>query len=320
MSPLRIVFMGTPEFAVSSLDAIFHSEHEVVGVVTVPDKPAGRGQKLQQSAVKQYAVEKNIPVLQPEKLRSEDFLRDLHALNADLFVVVAFRMLPEVVWQMPPKGTFNLHGSLLPRYRGAAPINWAVINGDSKTGVTTFFLKHEIDTGNIIYQEEVVITAEDNAGSIHDKLMVVGAKLVVKTLDAISQGAAPIVSQEELIAKGYEPLHAPKIFKEDCKVDWSKDVTSIHNLVRGLSPYPAAWSELVKSDELLSMKIFKTEKEVTEHDYTVGTLLTDARSFLRVACVDGFLSILELQLAGKKRMPIRDFLLGFKNIADYMVK
>lgn len=320
MSPLRIVFMGTPEFAVSSLDAIFHSEHEVVGVVTVPDKPAGRGQKLQQSAVKQYAVEKNIPVLQPEKLRSEDFLLDLHALNADLFVVVAFRMLPEVVWQMPPKGTFNLHGSLLPRYRGAAPINWAVINGDSKTGVTTFFLKHEIDTGNIIYQEEVAITAEDNAGSIHDKLMVVGAKLVVKTLDAISQGAVPIVSQEELIAKGYEPLHAPKIFKEDCKVDWSKDVTSIHNLVRGLSPYPAAWSELVKSDELLSMKIFKTEKEVTEHDYTVGTLLTDARSFLKVACVDGFLSILELQLAGKKRMPIRDFLLGFKNIADYMVK
>jgi methionyl-tRNA formyltransferase len=312
--------MGTPEFAVSSLDAIFHSEHEVVGVVTVPDKPAGRGQKLQQSAVKQYAVEKNIPVLQPEKLRSEDFLLDLHALNADLFVVVAFRMLPEVVWQMPPKGTFNLHGSLLPRYRGAAPINWAVINGDSKTGVTTFFLKHEIDTGNIIYQEEVAITAEDNAGSIHDKLMVVGAKLVVKTLDAISQGAVPIVSQEELIAKGYEPLHAPKIFKEDCKVDWSKDVTSIHNLVRGLSPYPAAWSELVKSDELLSMKIFKTEKEVTEHDYTVGTLLTDARSFLKVACVDGFLSILELQLAGKKRMPIRDFLLGFKNIADYMVK
>jgi len=320
MSPLRIVFMGTPEFAVSSLDATFHSEHEVVGVVTVPDKPAGRGQKLQQSAVKQYAVEKNIPVLQPEKLRSEDFLLDLHALNADLFVVVAFRMLPEVVWQMPPKGTFNLHGSLLPRYRGAAPINWAVINGDSKTGVTTFFLKHEIDTGNIIYQEEVAITAEDNAGSIHDKLMVVGAKLVVKTLDAISQGAVPIVSQEELIAKGYEPLHAPKIFKEDCKVDWSKDVTSIHNLVRGLSPYPAAWSELVKSDELLSMKIFKTEKEVTEHDYTVGTLLTDARSFLKVACVDGFLSILELQLAGKKRMPIRDFLLGFKNIADYMVK
>lgn len=317
MRSLRIVFMGTPEFAVASLEAVCNSEHEVVGVVTVPDKPAGRGQKLQQSAVKLYAESRGLPVLQPDKLRNEEFLSQLKALNADLFVVVAFRMLPEVVWQMPPLGTFNLHGSLLPRYRGAAPINWAIINGDEKSGVTTFFLKHEIDTGDIIFQEEVGISDDDNAGTLHDNLMVVGAGLVVKTLNAIALNEIPSISQEELIAKGYAPLHAPKIFKEDCKIEWNREVAVIHNQVRGLSPYPAAWCEITKSDERLSMKVFKTAKEIVAHGHSIGTILSDGKTFLKVACGDGLISIAELQLAGKRRMPVHDFLLGFKNISDY---
>lgn len=318
MDKLRIVFMGTPDFAVASLDAICNSHHDVVGVVTVPDKPAGRGQKLQQSAVKQYAVEHSLPVLQPEKLRDEGFISSLKSLNADLFVVVAFRMLPEMVWQMPRLGTFNLHGSLLPRYRGAAPINWAVINGDDKSGVTTFFLKHEIDTGSIIFQEEVAIGEDDSAGMLHDELMKVGARLVVKTLDAIANNSVTSVSQEEMTEKGYEPTHAPKIFKDTCKIDWGKDTASIHNLVRGLSPYPAAWCEILKEGEVpLSMKIYKTQKELIAHDSALGSILSDGKSYVKVACNDGYISILELQLAGKKRMATKDFLLGFKDITAY---
>jgi methionyl-tRNA formyltransferase len=309
--------MGTPEFAVASLDALLLSEHEVVAVVTVPDKPAGRGQKLQQSAVKQFAVSKGLPVLQPEKLRNERFLEELKGYAADLFVVVAFRMLPEVVWQMPPMGTFNLHGSLLPRYRGAAPINWAIINGDSKSGVTTFFLKHEIDTGNIIFQEEVAIAPDDNAGVLHDNLMDVGARLVVKTANTIAEGNVTLMTQEELIQRGYEPVHAPKIFKDDCRIKWSEGIDAIHNHIRGLSPYPAAWFEMVKDGQPVSVKVYKSQKEEVSHNCPVGTLVSDGKNFVKIACADGYISILELQLAGKKRMPVKDFLLGFKDISSY---
>ena len=312
--------MGTPEFAVASLDALLHSEHEVVAVVTVPDKPAGRGQKLQQSAVKQFAVGKGLPVLQPDKLRNEDFLKALEGYAADLFVVVAFRMLPEVVWQMPPMGTFNLHGSLLPRYRGAAPINWAIINGDSKSGVTTFFLKHEIDTGNIIFQEEVDIAPNDNAGILHDNLMEVGARLVVKTANTIADGNVTFMSQDELIQRGYEPIHAPKIFKDDCRIDWSKGIDAIHNHIRGLSPYPAAWFEMVREEQPTSVKVYRSQKEEASHVDPVGTMVSDSKTFLKVACTDGYISILELQLAGKKRMPVKDFLLGFKDISSYAAR
>ncbi len=312
--------MGTPEFAVASLDALLHSEHEVVAVVTVPDKPAGRGQKLQQSAVKQFAVGKGLPVLQPEKLRNEDFLKELEGYAADLFVVVAFRMLPEVVWQMPSMGTFNLHGSLLPRYRGAAPINWAIINGDSKSGVTTFFLKHEIDTGNIIFQEEVVIAPDDNAGILHDNLMEVGARLVVKTANTIADGNVTFMSQDELIQRGYEPIHAPKIFKDDCCIDWSKGIDAIHNHIRGLSPYPAAWFEMVKDGQAVSMKVYRSQKEEASHADPVGTMVSDGKTFVKVACANGYISILELQLAGKKRMAVKDFLLGFKDISSYAAR
>ncbi len=318
MKKLRIVFMGTPEFAVASLDALLNSTHEVVAVVTVPDKPAGRGQKLQQSAVKQFAELKGLPVLQPEKLRNEEFIADLKSFNADLFVVVAFRMLPEMVWQMPPLGTFNLHGSLLPRYRGAAPINWAIMNGDAKSGVTTFFLKHEIDTGNIIYQDEVAIAPDDNAGNLHDNLMEVGAKLVVKTADTIAGGNVTFMTQEEMIQRGYESIHAPKIFKDDCRISWTRAVDDIHNQIRGLSPYPAAWCEIVKDGQPpVSMKIFKSQKEVTAHELPVGTVVSDGKVAVKVACLDGYIAILELQLAGKKRMPVKDFLLGFKDISSY---
>jgi methionyl-tRNA formyltransferase len=312
--------MGTPEFAVASLDALLHSEHEVVAVVTVPDKPAGRGQKLQQSAVKQFAVGKGLPVLQPDKLRNEDFLKELEGYAADLFVVVAFRMLPEVVWQMPPMGTFNLHGSLLPRYRGAAPINWAIINGDSKSGVTTFFLKHEIDTGNVIFQEEVEIAPDDNAGILHDNLMEVGARLVVKTTNAIADGNVTFMSQDELIQRGYEPIHAPKIFKDDCRIDWSKGIDAIHNHIRGLSPYPAAWFEMVREELPTSVKVYRSQKEEASHVDPVGTMVSDGKTFVKVACADGYISILELQLAGKKRMPVKDFLLGFKDISSYAAR
>lgn len=317
MKRLRIIFMGTPEFAVASLNALLHSEHEVVAVVTVPDKPAGRGQKLQQSAVKQFAVSKGLPVLQPEKLRNESFLEDLKGYAADLFVVVAFRMLPEVVWQMPPMGTFNLHGSLLPRYRGAAPINWAIINGDNKSGVTTFFLKHEIDTGNIIFQEEVPIAPDDNAGILHDNLMEAGAKLVVKTANTIAEGNVTFMTQDELIQRGYEPVHAPKIFKDDCRIVWSNGIDAIHNHIRGLSPYPAAWFEMVKDGQPVSVKVYKSQKEIMEQSHLVGTVLSDGKTFVKVVCVDGYISILELQLAGKKRMPVKNFLLGFKDISSY---
>ncbi|WP_430812857.1 MULTISPECIES: methionyl-tRNA formyltransferase [unclassified Carboxylicivirga] len=306
---LRIVFMGTPDFAVESLKALVENNYNIVGVVTAPDRPAGRGQKLKQSPVKAYAVSANIPVLQPEKLKNETFLEELKSLNADLQIIVAFRMLPEVVWNMPRLGSFNLHGSLLPQYRGAAPINWAVINGDKKTGVTTFFLQHEIDTGNIIFQSEMPITDDDTAGSVHDKMMILGAELVLKTVAAIENNKVNAVPQNEL-SKATELRPAPKIFKEDCRIDWQKDAVSLRNHIRGLSPYPTAWTELVMANgKKSSVKIFYAT--LCDQKLDCGQIASDNKSYLHIGTGKGTLAIEELQLAGKKRMKIAELLRGF---------
>ncbi len=312
---LRIVYMGTPDFAVESLRQLVEGGYNVVGVITMPDKPMGRhGSVLQPSPVKQYAVEKGLRVLQPVNLKDEAFVEELRSLKADLQIVVAFRMLPEVVWNMPPMGTFNLHASLLPQYRGAAPINWAIINGDTETGITTFFLQHEIDTGEVIQQVRVPIADEDNVEVIHDKLMNLGGRLVTETVDAILAGEVKPTPQEELINLSQEELRpAPKIFKDTCRIDWSKGVKGVYDFVRGLSPYPAAWTELVGADgSSLVLKIFQTEKNFFSHGEKIGTVSTDGKTYLRVALADGYLNILSLQLAGKKRMPVADFLRGFK--------
>ncbi len=315
---LRIVFMGTPDFAVASLQALVEGGYNIVGVITALDKPAGRGKVLSESAVKKYAVENNLKVLQPERLKNPEFLEELNSLQADLQVVVAFRMLPEAVWAMPRFGTFNLHGSLLPQYRGAAPLNWAVINGETKTGVTTFLLDHEIDTGKVIFKRETEIGKNDTVGDIHDRLMQIGAKLVVETVDAIAEGNIQPVPQAELI-KETEIKHAPKIFKEDCRIDWKQNSEKIRNLIRGLSPYPAAWSLLVNKntgDEIVT-KIFFAAWETAGKDLEPGTIDSDGKSHLNVACGDGWLQIVDLQVAGKKRMKTADFLRGFQNIGDY---
>ncbi|MFC3197409.1 methionyl-tRNA formyltransferase [Parapedobacter deserti] len=304
---MRIVFMGTPEFAVRSLAALLDAGEEIVAVVTAPDKPAGRGQRLQQPAVKQYAMAHGLPVLQPEKLRNADFLSALASCRADLQVVVAFRMLPEVVWNMPPLGTINLHASLLPQYRGAAPINHAIINGETISGVTTFRLQHEIDTGNILFSEKVAIGPDDTAGDLHDKLMVTGADLLVKTVKAIAAGEIDPVPQEHLEA-GTILKHAPKIYKEDCLIDWSRPVDEVHNLIRGLSPYPTAHTVL----DGKMLKIFSATKETATAPYTPGTPYTDGVSFLRFACLDGCIAVNELQLEGKKRMDVAPFLRGHR--------
>lgn len=305
----KIVFFGTPEFAVESLDRLIKAGCDVAAVVTATDKPAGRGHHLLQSAVKVYATEHNLRVLQPVSLKDPVFIDDLKSINADLFIVIAFRMLPEVVWTMPPLGTFNLHGSLLPRYRGAAPINWAIINGDKETGVTTFFLKHEIDTGDIIDRKKIEIGPDENVGSVYDRLMRIGADLTVDTVRRISEGSLTVTPQD---ADGLEdPTPAPKIFKETCRIDWNKTAAQIHNLVRGLSPVPAAWTTLVQPDGSLSqVKIHATSLPVVcQGSADAGSMLAkDGR--LYVACNDGFIEILELQPAGKKRMPAADYLRG----------
>lgn len=318
---LRIVYMGTPDFAVESLRALVEGGYNVVGVVTMPDKPMGRhGSVLQPSAVKQYAVSVGLPVLQPERLKDEGFLAELRALRADLQVVVAFRMLPEVVWDMPRLGTFNLHASLLPQYRGAAPINWAVINGDTETGVTTFFLTHEIDTGRIILRERLPIADTDDVGIVHDALMRLGAGLVVDTVDLLLDGKIEAIPQEAFCHEGMELRPAPKIFKDTCRIDWRWPLKRIYDFIRGLSPYPAAWTELVAADgKRLALKIYRSERLSREHAFPVGSLHTDQRSYLDVAVPDGFLRLHSLQLAGKKRMEVADFLNGFKQIADYTV-
>ncbi|MDD6641352.1 MAG: methionyl-tRNA formyltransferase [Bacteroidales bacterium] len=303
---LRIVFMGTPEFAVASLDALVGGGYNVVGVVTMPDKPAGRGYKMQFSAVKEYALAHNLPLLQPEKLKNEEFLDALRALHADLQIVVAFRMLPEVVWAMPPLGTFNLHGSLLPQYRGAAPINWAIINGEQETGVTTFFLQQEIDTGDLILQKRTPITDGDNAGTIHDRLMSIGAAAVVETVDCIIAGTAPKTPQPQ----GVTLKSAPKIFKETCRVDWTQSCHQIFNFVRGLSPYPAAWSVLHTDDKTIDIKLFEVTREPAAHTLQAGQVVCDGKNYLKVAVADGFVKIESLQPAGKKRMSAADWLRG----------
>ena len=312
--------MGTPEFAVESLDILVKNKYNIVGVITVPDKPAGRGQQLQQSAVKKYALEHGLNILQPEKLKAPEFLDALKALNADLQIVVAFRMLPVVVWDMPRLGTFNLHGSLLPQYRGAAPINRAVMNGDTETGVSTFFLQHEIDTGKIIFREKTPIGENETAGEVHDRLMLIGAKLVLKTVRAIEANDYPQIEQSELIAQGEQEKHAPKIFKNDCRINWSHSLEQIHNRIRGLSPYPAAFTDLVAEDgKAYSLKIFKTEKEKTTHSFPLSGIHTDSKTYLKVAVKDGFLNIIELQLAGKKRMSVHEFLRGFQVSSNWKV-
>ena len=316
---LRIVFMGTPEFAVASLKALVENGYHVVGVVTAPDRPSGRGLQMHQSDVKKYAQSKGLPLLQPEKLKEEHFLQELESLQADIQIIVAFRMLPEIVWKMPPLGTFNLHGSLLPCYRGAAPLNWAIINGDQETGVTTFLLKQEIDTGNILFQEKIPIDPQENLGDIHDKLMIVGANLVLKTVDALADESVKPVPQSPLTIEPHR-LHAPKIFKENCKIDWNKPAVSINNLIRGLSPYPSAWTNLKVNESETAVKIFKASVENVTHQFSSGTILSDNKSYFKIACSDGFLHILDLQLAGKKRLEIAPFLRGFPNAGNYIAK
>ena len=304
---MKIVFMGTPEFAVASLDALIKAGFDIVGVITAPDKPAGRGQKLNESAVKQYAVAKGLKVLQPEKLRNPEFLAELKSLQADLQVVVAFRMLPEVVWNMPPKGTINLHASLLPNYRGAAPINWAIINGEKESGVTTFFLKQDIDTGDILFSESVSIKPDETAGELHDALMIVGAGLLVKTVKAIAAGNYKEQPQDAL-ATGQELKHAPKLFKEDCLIDFINPVEKVYNRIRGLSPYPTAYTLL--NGKIL--KIFKAEMSMVDPGIFPGGFLTDDKTFLKFACKDGFIIVKDIQLEGKKRMGIEEFLRGVR--------
>jgi len=301
---MKIVFMGTPDFAVASLNALVEAGFEIVGVVTAADKPAGRGQKLQESAVKKYAAEKGLKILQPLKLKDPEFVEELRSLRADLQVVVAFRMLPEIVWDMPAKGTINLHASLLPQYRGAAPINHAIINGEKESGVTTFFLKHEIDTGDVIFSDKVAIAEDDTAGDLHDHLMLAGAGLLVRTVKAIETGdyqEQPQVFSEEL-------QHAPKIFKEFCKIDWNQPVKTIYNLIRGLSPYPTAFTTL--NDK--TMKIFKAAYEETKPEINPGEFLSDGKSFLKFAAPDGFIQLLDVQYEGKKRMAVDEFLRGMR--------
>jgi methionyl-tRNA formyltransferase len=303
---MRIVFMGTPEFAVASLDAILEAGYEVAGVVTAPDKPAGRGMQLTESAVKKYAKEKGLLILQPEKLRDPEFLDALKALRADLQIVVAFRMLPEMVWNMPPMGTVNLHGSLLPQYRGAAPINWAVINGEKETGVTTFQLQQDIDTGSILLQDRFPIAETDTAGDVHDRMKVIGARLLVRTIEGLAAGTLKAVMQEN--PAGLK--HAPKLFTETGKIDWQRPAAEIYNLIRGLSPFPAAYTEL--DGKLL--KIYHAEKVVhaLAPDAAPGVYDTDGKTWLRFATADGYIRVTELQLEGKKRMSITDFLRGYR--------
>ncbi len=302
---LRIVFMGTPDFAVGSLKAILEAGFNVVGVLTAPDRPAGRGRKIQKSAVKQFAEEHGLQLLQPTNLKDEDFLAELESLQANLQVVVAFRMLPKVVWDMPKYGTFNLHASLLPQYRGAAPINWAIINGETETGVTTFFIDDKIDTGSIILQETEPISPEDTAGTLHDRLMMVGAQLVVDTCKQIQEGT--VTSAEQKFAENLKPAH--KIHKETCMVDWNAPLQTIYDFVRGLSPYPTAWTALVNGEKVDNIKIYSSQMEPAKHSYPIGKLIGDKKT-LKVAVTEGYLQLLEVQLPGKKKMKVEEIMNG----------
>lgn len=308
MKSLKVVFLGTPEFAKTSLEAIHQSHHEVVGVVTVADKASGRGQKINQSPVKVFAVENNLPVFQPEKLRNPEFLEELRKLDADVFVVVAFRMMPKVLFEMPKMGTFNLHASLLPDYRGAAPINYAVINGEEKTGATTFFINEKIDEGNILLQEEIQVLENENAGHLHDRLMEMGSKLVVKTLDGLAENSITERPQPQV----EYPKNAYKIFKEDTRIDWTKTSKQVHQFILGMSPYPAAFTTLKIGEEEKGLKIFGGKFEISNHEKSVGSLDISKNDF-KIYTNDGIYYPLELQLEGKKRMNIKDFLNGFRS-------
>lgn len=305
LGALKIIFMGTPEFAVASLDKLVQGGCNIIAVVTAPDKPAGRGLQLQQSAVKKYALEKGLKVLQPEKLKAPDFLEELRTLGADLQIVVAFRMLPEVVWDMPPMGTVNLHGSWLPQYRGAAPINWAVINGEKETGVTTFKLQHEIDTGNILLAEKISIGEKETAGELHDRMKETGAALLLKTVQQLAAGSLQEIPQSSVATDALK--HAPKIHTETCEINWNKPVAGVFNLIRGLAPYPAAFTSLNGK----KLKIYAAAKETAAPSISPGMFDTDKRTYLRFACPDGYIAVLELQLEGKKKMPVADFLRGY---------
>lgn len=329
MGKLRIVYLGTPDFAVEPLRRLVEKQrvepscgYEVVGVVTMPDKMISkRGNQLLMSPVKQYAVAENLPVLQPESLKDDVFQQALREWNADLQIVVAFRMLPESVWNMPRLGTFNLHASLLPRYRGAAPINWAIINGDKETGVTTFFLKHEIDTGDVIYRDVVAIDENDNAGTLHDKLMLQGGDTVVRTVEAIVNGEAVAVAQDTMFADEKDLLPAPKIFRDTCRICWDKNVGQVYDFVRGMSPYPAAWCELADANgNVVALKVYEVAKEYASHGKPAGTLVTDGKSYIKVAVEDGYISLVNVQLAGKKRMRVSDLLNGFSVSGVTIVK
>jgi methionyl-tRNA formyltransferase len=333
---LKIVFLGTPEFAVASLRALVDAGYNIVGVVTAPDKPGGRGMQLQQSAIKKYAAEKKLKILQPEKLKNSQFLAELKSLVADLQVVVAFRMLPEAVWNMPPQGTINVHGSLLPQYRGAAPINWAIINGEKETGITTFKLKHEIDTGDILLQEKILIGDDEIAGELHDRMKEIGAQLLVRTVEGLADGSLKetpqlaidngqltmdngqlaIDNRQSAMKNSASPFtihhsplkHAPKIFTDTCRINWNKPVDEVYNLIRGLSPYPAAFTEF----EEKKLKIFRAKKEKIETNIPVGGFETDKKTFLKFACDDGYILAEEIQLEGKKKMLVEDFLRGYR--------
>jgi methionyl-tRNA formyltransferase len=306
---LRIVFMGTPDFAVASLDKLVQAGCNIVGVITAPDKQAGRGMQLQQSAIKKYAVENGLHVLQPEKLKNPEFLAELKSLEADVQAVVAFRMLPEIVWNMPPMGTINVHGSLLPQYRGAAPINWAVINGEEYTGVTTFKLQQEIDTGNILLSEKLKIADDDTAGVVHDKLKELGGNLLLNTIRGLAAGSLTEQPQPSTLNFELSTLkHAPKLFTDTGKIDWLKPVEEVYNLIRGLSPYPAAYTSLHGK----TLKIFAAEKIVEQPTIEIGAYKTDEKNFLQFACKNGYINILSLQLEGKKRMDVKDFLRGYR--------
>lgn len=312
--------MGTPDFAVASLDALLQNDFYIAGVITTPDKPAGRGKKITQSEVKKYALKKGLRILQPTNLQAPEFIEELKSLNANLQIVVAFRMLPEKVWSMPEYGTFNLHASLLPQYRGAAPINHVIINGEKETGVTTFFLQHEIDTGNIIFRKKIPILPDETAGELHDKLKQTGAVLVVKTTQAILNNDYSLTRQDELIGKDEILKEAPKIFREDCRINWNNDVHNIYNFIRGLAPYPAAFTELISSEnEKVQIKIFKASKELVLSSDPFGTLKTNNKDKMSIKAKDGFINIHRLQLSGKRRVSIKEFLNGFKFTGDWKI-
>lgn len=317
---LRIVYMGTPDFAVEPLQKLYEGGYNIVGVITMPDKPIGRHQnELSASPVKKYAVEHDLRVLQPVKLKDPEFVEELRSLQADLQIVVAFRMLPEIVWNMPRLGTFNLHAALLPQYRGAAPINWAIINGDTETGITTFFLDHNIDTGSVIQRVPVPILDTDNVEDVHDKLMHLGGDLVIETVDNIIAGTVKPIPQSEIHTEG--PLRpAPKIFKETCRIDWNKSVKQTYDFIRGLSPYPASWTELEHDGKTSVMKIYASQKEFCQINEPIGTILTDGKNYLKVAQKDGYQNLITIQLAGKKRMQVTDFLRGFHPQGSVRVK